>query len=265
MLAPAKVNLMLHVTGKRADGYHLLQSLVMFADIGDDVSLTPSDDFSLIVTGEFASHLHGENLITKVAHAFDARGFLTLSKNLPVGSGLGGGSADAAAAIRLLSLPTKGEEFGSDIPACLHAAPLWMEGVGERITPVSIPFDVAVLLVNPRREVYTKAVYQRLAPPYAAPMKLPSQFTTLAELLQFLEKTHNALKTPATQMEPMIGTVIKAITALPSCLLSRMSGSGGTCFGIFPTQDACINAARALQTAHPDWWVRATKLQGNHG
>ncbi len=279
MLAPAKINLMLHVTGKRPDGYHLLQSLVMFAELGDDVSLTPSQDFSLEITGEFSGVLSGENLITKAAqalakaHHIAPRGTITLDKKLPIGAGLGGGSMDAAVALKLLAKDWKtttaleniGAVLGSDIPACLHAAPLWMEGAGERITPLMISFDVPLLLVNPKREVATKEVYQRLTPPYAAPIALPSQFATLAELLQFLEATHNALQAPAITTQPRIGDVLNAIKSLDNCLLERMSGSGGTCFGIFSTQEACINAAHTLQTSHPDWWIHATRLKGTHG
>ncbi|MDX2073664.1 MAG: 4-(cytidine 5'-diphospho)-2-C-methyl-D-erythritol kinase [Alphaproteobacteria bacterium] len=279
MLAAAKINLMLHITGKRADGYHLLQSLVMFAAIGDEVTLQPSEDFSLQVRGEFAGALQGDNLVTRAAQALaDAAGItphgaLTLEKHLPVGAGLGGGSADAAAALLLLAKEWKtniplapiAATLGSDVPACMEMTPLWMEETGHRITPLAVPFDVPVLLVNPGVEVSTQAVYQQFLPPYAEPITLPGQFPTLESLVSFLQRTHNMLEKPATRLAPAIRTALYDMTMLQGCLLARMSGSGATCFGVFATEEACIAAANTLSGLHPNWWIRATRLTGNHG
>lgn len=280
MLAKAKLNLMLQVTAKRADGYHLLQSLVMFARFGDEVSLSPADDFSLSVTGHLAHELPDtkNNLITRAAHALAAahgitpHGRITLEKNLPIGAGMGGGSSDAAATLMLLSEywgcsipPALAPSLGSDIAACLHAKPCWMEGVGETITPLSLPFDVPVLLVNPRRHVATPQVYQSLPAIYDAPMALPDSFASLSELLAFLRTTRNALEPVAIGLEPVITDVLQALTALPQCGLARMSGSGATCFGIFPDDTACQTAQSALAKTHPNWWIQATTLEGSHG
>lgn len=278
MLAPAKINLMLHVTGRREDGYHLLQSLVMFADTGDDVSLTRAEGFSLATQGEFAPHIEGGNLIEKAATALAAAhgrtpaGRITLRKNLPVGAGLGGGSSDAAAALRLLAddwnvaIPTDlPRALGSDIPACLAAKACWMEGSGERITPLAVGFDVPILLANPRTPLDTAAVYKRLQPPYDAPLTLPDRFSTHAGLLAFLKDTHNTLETPAMTLAPVVGEVISALKTLPGAGLARMSGSGATCFAIFDSQEACERAANALIKSRPAWWVKPATLKGSHG
>lgn len=279
MLAPAKINLMLHVTAKRDDGYHRLQSLVMFADVGDEVALTPSTEFTLRVTGEFAGLLQGDNLISKAANALalaanmKPHGTITLDKKLPIGAGLGGGSSDAAAALKLLAddwniaapLAKIATALGSDVPACLHGAPLWMEGAGDELSPVSLPFDVPALLVNPRQEVATQAVYQKVKPPYSPHLTLPTGFATLAALLEFLRSTHNALEEPALSIAPIIRKVMHDVSFLPGCLLSRMSGSGATCFGIFPSQKACINAGRELENLHPNWWIKPALLRGTYG
>jgi len=282
MLARAKINLMLHVTGRRADGYHLLQSLVGFADIGDELSLAPSDYFSLSIEGEFSEGLQhniGHNLVSRAAAALSAasgvqpHGRLTLTKNLPIGAGLGGGSADAACALRLLAEYWKWEsplhdiaaKLGSDIPACLQSTPLWMEGTGDAISPLRLDFDIPVLLVNPRREVGARDVYQRLAPPYDMPITLPAGFASLPDMVAFLGRTHNTLETPATGLEPAIGDVLEAMEELPECMLKRMSGSGSTCFGVFATQDACKLAQYTLHRTHPHWWARATIIRRTHG
>ena len=282
MLAGAKINLMLHVTGKRDDGYHLLQSLVMFAAFGDNVLLEPSQEFLLKTTGEFAGEVQGENLIATASWALaDAcnlapHGTITLEKNLPVGAGFGGGSSDAATAMELLArhwncnfstsrLQHIATSIGSDIPACLQNAPLWMEGAGERITPIFIPFDVPVLLVNPRKPLATQSVYQNLTPPYAAPLSLPAGFVNLPDLVAFLYMSQNMLEAPAKKIEPEIDRVIRGISEIPGCLISRMSGSGASCFGIFLSLNACEYAEKLLRESHPEWWVKSTLLRRSHG
>jgi 4-diphosphocytidyl-2-C-methyl-D-erythritol kinase len=279
VLAPAKINLMLHVTGRRADGFHLLQSLVVFADVGDEVLLEPSRDHSFHLKGAFASSLgvDDENLVTKAAHALaDAcntapRGRLTLIKQLPIGAGLGGGSSDAAVALELLSeywgveIPGwVAAKLGSDVPACLLRDPCWMEGVGERITPLQMYFDLPALLVNPRVPVSTQAVYQKLQAPYDQHLTLPKHFDSQGTLVEFLKTTRNALETPALATAPIIADVLAALGALPGCELARMSGSGGTCFGIFRSMEECERAKKAIQISHPDWWITETELKGTY-
>lgn len=272
--APAKINLMLHVTGKRADGYHLLQSLVMFAEMGDDVVLNPHGKSPLHITGPFADGLSAEdNLVRKAAAKTGKENNpLMLYKNLPIGAGLGGGSSDAAATLRLLgsdipisTLHTIAASLGSDVPACLFGKPCWLEGVGEKITPIDIAFDIPALLVNPGKIVTTQAVYQALSSPYDTPISLPASFASLEALLAFLHTTHNTLEPPARTLEPAIGEVLAALAELPHCTLARMSGSGATCFGIFPSTNACEEAARRLQHTFPHWWIQPTLLKGFHG
>lgn len=282
MLARAKINLMLHVIGRRDDGYHTLQSLVVFADMGDELVLEPSDFFSLSIEGEFAGGLQsniGHNLVSRAAAVLSdvsnvqPHGRITLTKNLPIGAGLGGGSADAACALHLLAeywkwgspLHPLAEKLGSDIPACLFSTPLWMEGAGEVITLVQLDIDIPILLVNPRCEVSARDVYQRLTPPYDMPIRRPTHLTSLPGLIEFLGNTHNTLETPAIELEPAISDVLEALAELPGCMMGRMSGSGSTCFGIFPTQEACKMAQYALHRTHPHWWARATTIRRTHG
>jgi 4-diphosphocytidyl-2-C-methyl-D-erythritol kinase len=278
MLAPAKINLMLHVVGKRADGYHLLQSLTCFADIGDEITLTPSHDFTLTIDGEFAEALQGhENLISKAANALAQsagirpHGRISLKKKLPIGAGLGGGSSDAAAALKLLSAhwhckipPALPVQLGSDVPACIIGAPCWMQKTGEDITPLKLLFDLPALLVNPRVHLPTQEVYENLKTPYSEPLSLPKQFTR-SRLLDFLRSTSNALEVPAIAMQPVIAEVLHELRKLKGCQLARMSGSGSSCFALFASQEALMAAQQFLRQSHPHWWIKKTILQGNHG
>lgn len=277
MLAPAKINLMLHITGRRDDGYHLLQSLTCFADIGDEVTLTPSPGFKLATTGYFAGAIDGENLVVKAALALASackvkpHGTITLDKKLPVGAGLGGGSADAAATLKLLSshwhcrIPQSlAAGLGSDIPACIESQPCWMEGAGEIITPLRMNFDLPVLLVNPGVHVSTPDVYRALKVPFNEPLTLPRSFTK-AKLMDFLRSTRNMLEAPAITIAPVIDELLSVLRATKGCQLARMSGSGSTCFAIFSSQESLLAAQQALRKSHPDWWVKKTTLQGTHG
>ncbi len=284
-LARAKINLMLHVTGRRNDGYHLLQSLVMFAETGDRLTVQPSNDLTLDIRGAFADSLQktsGDNLVLKAAYALakhagrTPQARITLQKNLPIGAGLGGGSADAATALHLLAeywqlelapgtLHRIANTLGSDVPACLSTTPQWMEGTGHILTPLDVAQDIPALLVNPGKEVPTKDVYHALTPPYDAEIPMPQVFQTVSSLLDFLKTSHNALETPAIALEPAIGGALHELQSLPGCELARMSGSGATCFGLFPTPQLCEDAARMLQARHPDWWIVPTTLRGTHG
>lgn len=275
-LARAKINLTLHVTGQRADGYHLLDSLVVFAGCGDTVTCAPADRLSLTLCGpEGAGLSPGEdNLVLRAARAFDgAQGArITLDKVLPVASGIGGGSADAAATLMALSalwgvpLPDAARvlALGADVPVCLAGHAARMQGVGERITPLPHALPPAhLVLVNPRVQVSTPAVFRGLSRKDNAPMPdLPPRLGSLAEFAAFLATQRNDLEAPAMALAPVIGTVRDALAAQPGCALARMSGSGATCFGLFADAGAAAAAAGAVQAAHPEWWVAAAAMQG---
>ncbi len=271
--AAAKINLFLHVGTKREDGFHPLQSLAVFTDLGDALAIEPAPDLSLNIGGPFAKGLDGEsdNLVLRAARALGGTGAkLTLTKYLPVASGIGGGSADAAAALRgLNALWNSGKDsaalcdiaaaLGSDIPVCVLSTPSFMEGRGEILrAPDSMP-RLPMLLVNPRVAVPTKDVFAALKARSGADMTLPrGRFRDTADLLRFLETTRNDLEAPALALQPVIGEVLTAIAALPGALLTRMSGSGATCFGIFADDACCARAAQILKDAAPGWWVAPT-------
>lgn len=271
--ASAKINLFLHVGTRREDGFHPLQSLAVFTDLGDTLAIEPASELSLKIDGPFAGGLDGEsdNLVLRAARALGTQGArLTLTKNLPVASGIGGGSADAAAALRgLNALWSSGKDnaalceiaaaLGSDIPVCVLSTPSFMEGRGEILrAPDSMP-RLPMLLVNPRVAVPTKDVFAALKDRSGADMRLPrGRFRDTADLLRFLETTRNDLEAPALALQPVIGEVLTAIAALPGALLTRMSGSGATCFGIFADDACCARAAQILKEAAPGWWVAPT-------
>lgn len=270
--AAAKLNLALHVTGRRADGYHLLDSLVVFAGAGDRVTIAPADALSLRVTGpEGRSLTAGEdNLVLRAARAFGAGAgaAITLDKHLPLASGIGGGSADAAATLRALSqfwdLPLPGAAealaLGADVPACLAGRPARMGGIGGALAPVPVLPVCSVLLVNPRVEVLTPAVFRALAHRDNPGMEpLPPAFATPEALAAWLARQRNDLEAPAMALAPDIADVLAAIAAAGP-LLARMSGSGATCFGLFAELAAARAAAAAVAARHPDWWVRAAPV-----
>ncbi len=271
--APAKINLFLHVGERRADGFHPLQSLAVLTDMGDVLAIEPAPVLSLAIDGPFAKGLDGEgdNLVLRAARALGSDGAkLILTKNLPVASGIGGGSSDAAAALRGLralwndsrddaALQAIAAGLGSDIPVCLDAAAAFMEGRGEILRGVEAMPRVPMLLVNPGVAVPTRDVFAALQTRSGAEMALPrGYFRDTADLLRFLETTRNDLEAPARALQPVIGDVLTALAALPGALLSRMSGSGATCFGIFADDDCCRRAADLLARAHPGWWIAPT-------
>jgi 4-diphosphocytidyl-2-C-methyl-D-erythritol kinase len=264
--APAKINLFLHVGTKRADGFHPLQSLAVFTDMGDVLEIAPGAELSLTIDGPFSKGLDGEgdNLVLRAARALGTQAVsLKLTKNLPVASGIGGGSADAAAALRGLSggddLHAIAASLGSDIPVCLDSKPAFMEGRGEILRPVEALPRIPMLLVNPGVAVPTRDVFAGLTIRSGAEMTLPAgRFRDTADLLRFMETTRNDLEAPALVLQPVIGEVLAAIAALPGALLTRMSGSGATCFGIFADDDCCRRAAETLKQAAPGWWVAPT-------
>ena len=269
--APAKINLCLHVTGRRADGYHLLDSLVIFAGVGDQVSGTLADPPSLSVEGPMADGLTGEgdNLVLCAARAMGVSARIVLEKHLPVSSGIGGGSADAAATLRLLArlsgraLPDAGAvlALGADVPVCLAGRPTRMTGIGEGLTPLPLLPEVWMVLANPGVAVSTPAIFRALARADNAPLPrdLP-RLKGLAELAAFLHMQRNDLEAPAIALAPVIATAKQALGAQPGCHLARMSGSGATCFGLFDDPLTAAAAASALRAAHPGWWVASAAM-----
>jgi len=283
--APAKVNLSLRVLGRRDDGYHEIESLVAFADVGDFLSLTPGDELSLAVQGPHAAQA-GEgagNLVLKAAAALAARlpgmrtGAFWLDKQLPVAAGLGGGSADAAAALRALGrandlaaddprLYEAARVTGADVPVCLDPRPRVMRGIGEVLSaPLALPALPAVL-VNPRIALATKAVFAGWAPSVerydACDPAVIARLTDREGLLQFLMRQPNDLEFSAIALAPDIAEVLHALRGLPGRGLARMSGSGATCFALFASAAKAIEAGNALRAKYPRWWVRATALGG---
>jgi 4-diphosphocytidyl-2-C-methyl-D-erythritol kinase len=266
--APAKVNLTLHVTGLRGDGMHLLDSVVMFADVGDRLRARRADTATLVVTGPMAAGVptDGRNLVLAASAQMGVPAAFTLDKHLPAAAGIGGGSADAAAALRLLArltgapLPDRPETLGADVPVCLLSRAVRMRGVGERLDPMSLP-PLPCVLVNPGVAVATGGVFAAL--PRKDNPAMPDRIPTLAtpvETARWLSQQRNDLEAPAIGLQPVIGAVLGALTGLAGVLLARMSGSGATCFALFADDAAARKAATLLATAHPQWWIRATKL-----
>ena len=250
--APAKVNLSLHVTGQRADGYHLLDSLVVFADLGDRLWFDPADALFIEVTGPFAAGVptDRQNLVWQAAELAGWCGRIRLEKNLPHGAGIGGGSADAAAGLRAFGGAERAAELGADVPVCLRTSPQRMRGIGDVLEPLpDLPaFDL--LLVNPRVEVPTGPVFKHLVQKNNPPMPDPiPTFGSLAALCNWLAAQRNDLEAPARALAPQIDEVL---TALGDSRLARMSGSGATCFGIY---DDATQAEARIRAVHPDWWV----------
>jgi 4-diphosphocytidyl-2-C-methyl-D-erythritol kinase len=264
--APAKVNLTLHVTGRRGDGYHLLDSLVAIAGVGDRVTVGPGEGLTL--TGPQAGGLTAgpDNLCLRAAEAMGGGVAVTLEKVLPVSSGIGGGSADAAAVLRAMArmgraMPPADKvlALGADVPVCLAGRAVRMTGVGEGLTPVTLPPGWLVL-ANPGVAVSTAEVFRALARRDNAPMPVIPRLRDVPELAAFLAMARNDLEAPATALAPVIARVRNALTAQPGCLFARMSGSGATCFGLFPDGLTAAAAARALREAHPGWWAEAAPL-----
>ena len=279
--APAKINLTLHVLGRRADGYHELESLVAFAGTGDDLRLEPGPGLALRVGGPtamLAGH-ETDNLVLKAARLLADRveglrlGTFHLTKRLPVAAGIGGGSSDAAAALRLLArlnglslshpaLREAARLTGADVPVCLEPRARMMRGAGEELgTPLNLPRLFAVL-VNPRVPVETPAVFKALG-------LQPGQILAGARhptiergaLIDALAAARNDLEPPALRIAPLIGEALRCVSATPGCRLARMSGSGATGFGLYDTCEAAADAAKAGGHARPAWWVKATSLR----
>ncbi len=281
VFAPAKINLFLHITGRQANGYHLLDSLVGFVDIGDTIKIEPHDSFSFEITGKFANHfqekdrvsnIDSENLVVKAARRLaqicekPLNVKITLKKSLPLAAGIGGGSSDAASTIwglqelwelkrdeeYLLPLMTN---LGADVPACLNSTPVIMRGIGDILTAAPNMPEVAVLLVNPMINCPTRDVFIHYHGHFKSDVQIPNHFTDLYDLIAFLNNTENDLYDSALQSIPEIGNVIHSIKIEDGCLLSRMSGSGATCFGLFESESAVKKAKDHILRENPDWWV----------
>ncbi len=268
--APAKINLSLHVTGRRPDGYHLLDSLVAFADIGDHLSVRLSDRAALSVSGPMSDGVPEgpDNLCLKAVEFFGTPAALKLDKRLPNQAGIGGGSSDAAAVLRALvaltgrPVPPQAERLGADVPVCIVGRAARVSGIGERVAPVPSFPPLPAVLVNPGVTVSTPAVFARLERRENAPMPAPfPQMGTLETALAALADFRNDLEAPARAVAPVIGDVLDSLARSEGCALARMSGSGATCFGLFHDGASAEAAAAAIGAAHPGWWSRATQLR----
>ncbi len=278
VFAPAKVNLCLHVTGQRADGYHLLDSIVGFADVGDVLEMSFDRQAGLTVAGPESASLAGslsgaDNIITRCLDAFGGQGVrVNLTKNLPVAAGIGGGSSDAAAAWRgICALMGRGAlaqdqakllALGADVPMCALAAPARIQGIGEVITPLPGLAPLHAVLVNPRLGVATPSVFKALENRNNAPLAvLPQRLDHAETLIQFLMSQRNDLQAPAQTLAPVVGDVLAALVQTGAAG-ARMSGSGATCFGLYPSATAAAKAADKLRQGSPDWWVAGTVING---
>lgn len=285
--APAKVNLSLQIKGRRLDGYHELVSLVAFATVGDQLSACKtSSGLNLDVVGANRLALKDEvpsiedNILIQAARALqrevgsDQGADLSLEKNLPVAAGVGGGSADAAAALRLLcslwdltiapkQLAKIALRLGADVPVCLAGHAAVMSGIGEVLSPkVSLP-PLPCVLINPRVSVPTGKVFTKLKAPLLAqedPIICPTDFGSLDNLCRWLEDHPNDLEKPAREIEPIISDVLSLLSRVGAPRLTRMSGSGATCFGLYKTQEKADQAAAAMKVQQPNWWIESCQL-----
>lgn len=283
VLAPAKVNLYLHVTGRRGDGYHTLDSLVVFADTGDRVRLKTASHFAFSIDGPYARAFtaaeqdaseDSTNLVVKAVRglarlvnrplAVDIR----LTKNLPLAAGIGGGSSDAAAAIWALlewwdiaPQAVQGLDdlllgLGADVPVCMACHAARVGGIGESVTPAEGLDELPALLVNPGKPCPTARIFKY----YNKAFSDPAPAYAGGDLVAYLKEQHNDLTDAAISVAPEIADVLASIGEQKGCLLPRMSGSGGTCFGLFASELEALDAAEAILRAKPRWWVRATML-----
>jgi 4-diphosphocytidyl-2-C-methyl-D-erythritol kinase len=281
--APAKINLYLHVIGLRQNGYHALDSLVSFAGIHDTIHLTPAADLNLVITGPYKNDLESENnnLVIKAAIALrektgvNSGANIVLEKNLPVASGIGGGSADCAAALKGLvnlwkidinisDLTQLSLQLGSDIPVCLHGKTAFMSGRGEVIKNAPTLPSCWVVLVNPGVSLSTPEVFKARQKILKKNYSQPGQFfvtpTTTSKLANLLKKRSNDLTEAAISLQPVINEALIALQVTDGVLLTRMSGSGATCFGIYDDSFSAKLAAKKISFNYPNWWVCPTPI-----
>lgn len=280
--APAKLNLTLHVTGQRPDGYHTLESLVAFAQVSDEISARAASSDSLTIVGPFSTQITSDqsNLVLRAVAAFRASwpnklpgGLeIKLTKNLPVAAGIGGGSSDAAAMLRIMAQLTKAPtdpaellnvaaHLGADVPVCLQTMPRIISGVGELLgPPLPLP-EIYAVLVNPLKATATNDVFARLKHKDNPDMPtLPEKFANASDLAEWLKTTRNDLVQAACELTPDIAEIIEILQENPDCLLARMSGSGATVFALFATSERAEKTASALGTKWPDYWVVSSRL-----
>ncbi|SFO09846.1 4-diphosphocytidyl-2-C-methyl-D-erythritol kinase [Cohaesibacter marisflavi] len=276
LTAPAKINLALHITGQRDDGYHLLESLVVFGGAEDRIQFKPSRHLHLSVKGSFAEGLRQEpdNLMVRAARLLAAElkckpeADMTLDKSLPISAGIGGGSSDAAATLlgllrlwqrtinddklRMIAL-----KLGADVPMCLEGSCLIAGGVGDELSPgPRLPKNLGMVLINPRVPISTPSIFKSLKRKDNKPMgPVPSAFLSAVALADWLDDQRNDLEMAAIEQAPVIETVLQALEDDGDCLFARMSGSGATCFGLFASVKHAEYAARRLAFSHPNWWV----------
>jgi 4-diphosphocytidyl-2-C-methyl-D-erythritol kinase len=277
--APAKINLYLHVTAKRNDGYHLIESLVVFANCGDQISAIPSGKLKLTIEGQFSGDLspNSTNLVIKAAlilaefAGIKATGDIILTKNLPVASGIGGGSADAAATLCALielwgiSISTKNlfalaEKLGADVPVCLKGVPSIITGIGNEIISAPKLPKLWLVLVNPNISVSTANVFSKHQEKFSLTQPFTAKSQSVEKLANVLSNYRNDLTTAAKLVAPIIKDVLEAAEATENQLLTRLSGSGATCFSLFKTKNAADTAVKQLLTKHPLWWIKAASI-----
>lgn len=284
-LCPAKINLFLHIKGRRADGYHILESLVTFADCGDELSFEAGGELALEIVGPYAAPLNGfdiaDNLIIKAVKAFEQKfglqvvGKFTLTKNLPIASGMGGGSSNAAMALKLLMQAFDKNDniddvllgLGADVPVCFNGNNVMMSGIGEGLDEWAGLPELHAVLVNPNEAVSTAKIFDKLnasgdITAYDFAGKPVPEFNDVYDFIEFLKQQTNDMQSVAIDICPQIGDVLTALNDCDERLFAQMSGSGATCFGIFSTAQQAKTAAEQLAKAHPNWWVKLTCLFG---
>lgn len=283
IFAPAKINLYLHVTGRLDNGYHTLDSLVAFADIGDEIKIEPASDFDFIVQGPYANGFspkeldaspNSSNLVVQAVWALSRAAQkppnvkITLTKNLPLASGIGGGSSDAGSVLwgllewwgiskQAQYLPALMATLGADVPVCLTCAPARMRGIGEILDPAPHMPEIPVVLLHPRKSCPTAQVFARYRSPFREPSALPDAFDNVDQLATFLKTKHNDLYAPACEIVPEVLNAVHTLESRAGCRLGRMSGAGATCFGLFASEEQAQAAARDISFENPDWWVQS--------
>lgn len=279
--ARAKINLYLHVVGKRPDGYHLLDSLIVFAETGDAIEAVAADTLSLRVAGPFGTGLGNgpDNLVLRAAEGLrdlcgvKAGAAIHLTKNLPIASGIGGGSADAAATLRALialwavtadrrALYDLALRLGADVPICLNGRAGFVGGIGEEIAPAGALPQAYLLLVNPLVPTPTPQVFKARQGDFSEAARWAKAPDNTRDLAAALASRRNDLAEAAVRVTPVIADVLAAIAVTPDCLLARLSGSGATCFGLYETAAAAEAARKGVLGMHPGWWAVAAAMAG---
>lgn len=279
-IAPAKINLYLHITGKRDDGYHLLDSLVAFTGYGDRLSVTAANNATFSVSGDFAASIKtisdADNLVLRAYNLFfdiqkknPLPASIHLEKNLPVSSGIGGGSTDAAAVLRLLSkhypcpdslLHDIAIKLGADVPVCLSSHAQRIQGIGDKLLPAPVIAQCFAVLVNPLKPLPTAQVFKTCPPPCSSAAHLPERFENFKDMIAFLKTTRNDLTDPAASLVPDIANILSTLEQINTCALARLSGSGATCFGLFENRHHAEQAAKNIQKENK-WWAIATHFR----